>query len=326
MNWKGTGKIIWKRTWQTLLVLFLVLCILEVSYRYQWIDFFRTEFKALNKEIDSNKQNIIVFGDSFTAYPNGYIEHLREAYANYNFINCALSGSGPYEMELMASGRISEYPPKFVIYQMYVGNDLTDINPPVNWSELSLARNTYWSLKGYFQILGLFSRRLSGIQSDFDPAALRQDTAQFDPKLYSPRTKMMIRADKNYIQKCVNLKGEYRDAMEDCKSSIEYLRDILPKETKIYVVIIPHFSQVTEEYRDKYAQLSGHKTSQKANYPFYRAIKSIKGVRVLNPLSEFRFFEKKGMQLYFSNDPHLNEEGHRILFEYLDSKLSMEWY
>lgn len=325
MNWKVTGKKIWKRTWQMLLVLFLVLCVLEIAYRYQWIDFFKTEFKALNKDTKSGKPNVLVFGDSFTAYPDGYVTHLRKAHSQYNFINCAMPGSGPYEVELMASRRISDYPPEFVIYQMYVGNDLTDINPPVNWRELSFARNTYWSLKGYFQIFGLLSRRLSGLQSDFDPATLKQDSSKFDPKLYSPRTKMMIRADKNYIQKCVNLKGEYLDAMESCKESIEYLRNVLPKKTPIYIVIIPHFSQVTKVYSENYEQLSGHKTSRKTEYPFYRKINGIKGVQALNPMKAFRDAEDNGMQVYFSNDPHLNVEGQRVLFEFLDEKLKKEW-
>lgn len=325
LNWKNTGKKIWKRTWQTLLVLFCTLMVLEVAYRYQWIDFFKTEFNALNKNIKSNQPNVLVFGDSFTAYPNGYVSHFRKAHPDINVVNCSMPGSGPYEMELMASRRISDCPPKAVIYQMYVGNDLTDIDPPVNWGELSFSRNCYWSVKPYFEIFGLFSRRLSGLQSDFDPKKLKQDDAKFSRKLYSPRTKMMIRAESDYINHSIKLKGDMHDAMEDAKASIQYLRELVPKKVPIFIVIIPHFSQVTKEYNKNYKQLSGHKSSMKVNYRFVRAIFKVKGVNVLNPLRYFREMESNGQQLYYSNDPHLNEVGQKALFDFLSEETKAIW-
>lgn len=325
MDWKKTGKKIWKRTWQSALVLFCTLLLLEVAYRNQWIDFFATEYKALNENIKSSRPNILVFGDSFSAYPNGYVTHFRKAYPKYNVVNCSMPGSGPYEMELMASRRISDHPPKGVIYQMYVGNDLTDIDPPVNWGELSFSRNCYWSVKPYFEIFGLFSRRLSGIQTDFDPKQLKQDTAHFSTQLYSPRTKMMIRAASNYINQSVRLKGEMKYAMEAAKASIEYLREIVPKRIPIYVVVIPHCSQVTKKYNANYQQLSGHKTSMKTNYRFIREISEVKGITVLNPMRYFREMESNGQQLFFSNDPHLNETGQKALFDYLNGQTKELW-
>ena len=325
MNWKSTGKKIWKRTWQLTIVLFLMLCILEIAYRYQWIDFFKTEFKALNKNIDSKKSNVLVFGDSFTAHNGGYVDQLRKAHPKYNFVNCAMPGSGAYEMELIASGRIEDYPPKCVIYQMYVGNDLTDIAPPTNWSELSISRNCYWTAKQYFSIFGLFSRRLSGLQVDFNDAAIKQDTLAFSIKNYSPRTRMMIKAEHDYVQNCVKLSKEYKDAFEECKESIEYLREQVPKNIPIYIVMIPHFSQVTKEYNSRYKTLSGSKTSMKENYPFFKRISEFKGVQVLNPMPYFRRKELEGVQLYFNNDPHLTDEGQKVLFEFLDAQLKKEW-
>jgi hypothetical protein len=325
LNWKKTGKKIWKRTWQTFLVLFCSLLVLELSYRYQWIDFFKTEFKALNKDVKPNRANVLVFGDSFTAYPNGYVAHFRKEHPELNVINCSLPGSGPYEMELMASRRISDYPPKGIIYQMYVGNDLTDIAPLVNWSELSFSRNCYWSVKPYFEIFGLFSRRLSGLQTDFDPKKLKQDTASFSTKWYSPRTKMMIRAESNYINHAIQAKGEMKEAMERAKESVAYLRELVPKKVPIYIVVIPHFSQVTKSYGSNYQQLSGHKSSRKINYRFIREISKVKGVKVLNPMRYFRERESNGEQLYFSNDPHLNETGQKALFEFLNGQTKELW-
>lgn len=325
MNWRVTGKKIWKRTWQTMLVLFCTLLVLEVAYRYQWIDFYKTEFNALNKDIKSNKSNVLVFGDSFTAYPNGYVSHLRKTHSNANIINCSMPGSGPYEMELMASRRISDYPPKCVIYQMYVGNDLTDINPPVNWSTLSFSRNCYWSIKPYFEIFGLFSRRMSGLQTDFDPKKLKQDEAQFSTSKYSPRTKMMVRAAPNYINESIQISERMQSALDDAKESIQYLRELVPKKVPIYIVMIPHFSQVTKEYNANYRKLSGHKSSMKTSYSLIKEISKVKGVKVLNPMRYFRDMESRGMQLYFNNDPHLNGEGQKALFEFIELKTEEVW-
>lgn len=325
MDWKATGKKVWKRTWQTALVVFILLCILEVAYRYQWIDFFKPEYKALNSKTNPKKPSILVFGDSFTAHPKSYVELLRKAHKAYNVINCAMPGSGPYEMELMAARRIADHPPKAVIYQMYVGNDLTDIDPPTNWSALSFSRNVYWSSRQYFQIFGLFSRRLSGLQSDFDAMDRKQDEESFQIKRYSPRTKMMIRARENYIQECVQVQQPFKSAMESAKESIAYLRELVPSNIPVYIVIIPHFSQVTKEYNARYQKLSGHKTNMQENYRFYREIKKVKGVTVLNPMALFREEEQNGTQLYFNNDPHLTEEGQQVLFTYLDDRLKRLW-
>lgn len=325
MNWKKTGKLLWKRTWQSTIVLFVLLCILEVIYRYQWMDFFKPEFKALNSQIDPKKKNILIFGDSFTAHPNGYVDHLKKEHQQYNFINCALPGSGPYEMELMAKRRVSDFPPKCVIYQMYVGNDLTDLQAPTNWSTLSFTRNCYWSSKNYFKIFGLFSRRWSGLQSDFDKGALKQDSAKFDVKRYSPRTKMMIRANANYVQECVAVGENYREPMERCKTAIRHLRKIVPNSVPIYIVVIPHFSQVTESYNRRYQALSGNKSSTRVIYPFLYKISRVKGVTVLNPMVYFRDMESKGVQMYFNNDPHLTDEGQFALSAFLDDRLKKEW-
>ena len=325
MNWTKIVRKVWKRAWQVLLVLLLTLIVLEVSYRYQWIDFYATEFVALNPEINAKKPNVLVFGDSFTAHPNSYVSELRRKHTSHNFINCAVPGSGPYQMEIMAKSRIAEYPPVCVLYQMYVGNDLTDIAPPVNWSTLSFARNCYWSMKPTFEVFGLFSRRISGIQSDFDPSKLKQDSAPFSVSNYSPRTKMMLRGNPNYINKCIQVTAEFNDAMNEAKSCLTYLREITPKKVPVFVVILPHFSQVSQLNNERYALLSGYKTSEKINYKFVREISKVKGVTVLNPMTYFRSMEAIGNEIYYNNDPHLTSRGQEMLFSYIDEKIAHEW-
>lgn len=268
---------------------------------------------------------MLVFGDSFTAHPNGYVDQLRKEHRNFNFVNCAMPGTGPYEMELIAARRIADFPPKCVIYQMYVGNDLIDISPQTSWSKLSVTRNVYWTTKQYFQIFNLLSRRINGIQSDFDPSQLKQDEEPFSVEQYSPRTKMLIQANPNYVQQSVMAHSNFETALSSCKESINYLREITPKKVPIYVVIIPHFSQVTKTYNDRYQKLGGSKTSMRSNYPLQKEISKLKGIKVLNPITFFREKEKEGVQLYFNNDPHLTKEGQTELFNYLNGHLKKFW-
>ena len=136
---------------------------------------------------------------------------------------------------------------------------------------------------------------------------------------------MMIRAESNYINHSIKLKGDMKDAMEDAKESIAYLRELVPKKVPIYIVVIPHFSQVTKSYQSNYIKLSGHKSSLKTNYRFIREISKVKGVEVLNPMRYFREMESDGEQLYYSNDPHLNETGQKALFDFLNEHTKELW-
>ena len=318
IDFKKLGRRILKGT----IILFVILLILEVSYRYQWIDFFQPEFKALNKDIDPKKKNVLIFGDSFTAHPNSYVTHLRKQHPNYNFINAAVPGTGPIEMSLMAKRRIEAYPPDIVIYQMYMGNDLVDIDPVTNWGAISFSRNTYWSLKPSFQIFGLLSRRLNGSLADFDKSKKTQTEVEFNTKKYSPRTKMLISASSNYVNEGICNKSTFQDAKECCFEKIQYLKSLLPSKTKLYVVVIPHFSQVNSTYQKQYLQLGAGKTSLQTEYPFVKSMrKKLKGVRILNPLKFIRKQEESGGEMYFHNDPHLTDEGQLLLTAYINSKM-----
>lgn len=324
-NWKLIRKKAWRASWQLTLMFLVLLCILEIAYRYQWIDFFRTEVRALNPKVNPKKPHVLVFGDSFTAHPEGYVDYLRTAHPKINFINCALPGSGPYEMELIAARRIEKYPPKCVIYQLYLGNDLTDIQAPVNWGKLSISRNVYWTAKDYFKIFGLFSRRLSGVQGDFDPNTRSQDDQPFSIQKYSARSQLMIQANPRYLNQCVHVAPEFADAMERCKESLNYLRSLVPKNVPIYLVVIPHCSQVNATYGKRFVAMGAKRTSRDAEYPFVQQLRKMKGFHTLNPLLLFRTREAEGKIMYFNNDPHLTDEGQRQLFLWLNGFLSQEW-
>ncbi len=301
--------------------------ILELSYRYQWIDYWSNEFEALNPKIDKKKENILIFGDSFSAFPKGYVEQLRSANPKYNFINCAVPGTGPIEMSYMAKGRIKHYPPSKVIYQMYVGNDLIDIYPNRNWSELSIARNLYYLIGQEFRFLANISKRMkqSGIiaQKDFNSNKNGQAQGKFSVQAYSPRTKMLLKANPNFISESIHLNSSrMKKAAEKAVSSIKYLQSLIPKNCELHIVLLPHCTQVSPEYQENFQSLGARLKQSNLNYTLYNFLKNeLKNVKVHSPLSFLRKQFEEGKHIYFENDPHLNSIGQQALFKFVDQNL-----
>jgi hypothetical protein len=110
-------------------ILIVSLCLLEIAYRYQIIDFYKLELQALNPDLEKEytNGNVLIFGDSFSGFPNGYVEQLRQEYSETNFINCAIAGTGIRQHALFFDSRIKRFKPNQILYQFYVGNDLLDI-------------------------------------------------------------------------------------------------------------------------------------------------------------------------------------------------------
>ena len=320
INFRRIGK----RITYALFVFLFVLTALEISYRYQWIDFFKSEFKALNTEVKEGRSNVLLFGDSFTAHPNGYVELLRSRNTNYNFINTAIPGTGPIEMSLLAEGRVNEYSPELVIYQMYIGNDLLDITPIKNWGQLSFSRNLYWSSKSWFQIFGLLSRRWNGAQTDFDITYNSQEDIPFSIGTFSPRTKMLIKADPEFVEKSITDSEYFEDARDECVERIQYLEELLPDGTTLYVVVLPHFSQVNEEYQRRFVELGASETTQTTQYPFINYMEeNLPGIHVVNPLEFIRLREANGCQMYYENDPHFSGDGQAAFATFLEQEILM---
>lgn len=320
LNYKKIAKRSFFYAW----ILTTVLSLLELSYRYQWIDYWSSEFKALNPKIDKKKENVLIFGDSFSAFPKGYVEQLRGANPQFNFINCAVPGTGPLEMSYMAKRRIKRYPPTKVIYQMYIGNDLIDIYPNLNWSELSAARNFYYLIGQEFRILANLSIRMkqSGIisQKDFNTKHYSQSKSNFSVSSYSPRTKMLLKANPNFINESITLNSSrMKEAANKAVSSIQYLQGLLPKNCQLHVVILPHCTQVNSTYFENFQKLGAKLKHTSLNYTFYQFLnRELKNVKVHNPLSYLQNQEKEGNKIYFDNDPHLNPNGQSVLFKFVD--------
>ncbi|WP_298311627.1 hypothetical protein [uncultured Aquimarina sp.] len=137
--------------YQTMIILIIVFFLFELSYRFSIIDFYKVEFTYLNDadSIESKKIDYLVFGDSFSATTDNYVENLRSS-TNKTFINSGVQGIGMKQVNTFLHRRVQKYQPKNIIYQVYVGNDLIDVDHLTNYKELSLIRNLYWDLSDFF--------------------------------------------------------------------------------------------------------------------------------------------------------------------------------
>ena len=126
---KKIGKIILR----VFLIGIITLCIFELSYRYQWIDFYKSEWRFHNSEVsEKSKNSILILGDSFSADPNGWVYMLRDSLEEDAIYNAAIPGVGPETYELIFKRSFNNAKPNHVIVQMYVGNDQYDYEKPVS--------------------------------------------------------------------------------------------------------------------------------------------------------------------------------------------------
>jgi len=296
------------------------LTLFEISYRYQWIDFYKAEFNALNSDSSEKDKNVLIFGDSFSAQSECYVNELRKNHPKTNFVNAAIPGTGPIEVSYILQDKIEAYHPSIIIYQLYIGNDFTDVQPPVNWKTNSISRNVYYTLKPYYTCLSYISRKFNSIQQDFDPNDRKMDSTVFNASLYSKRTKLLVKAAPNYINNTLNVNPEYKYAFNKTKEVIEEMRRIAPKKCQIYILVIPHFSQVSDLNNQNFIKLGATSTDQKTKYPLIEDLSSIKGVRILNPLAFFKS-SNKIQDLYYQNDPHLTNFGQEQLNAFLEQRI-----
>ncbi len=306
-----------------------VLCLLEIVYRYQWIDFYRTEFNALNKKIPDNcKNSVLIFGDSFSAQPNGYVDQLRDEFPNTCIYNASVPGTGIIQTSLLAKRRLNATNPKLVIYQMYLGNDLIDIHHPINWSELGVVRNLYWWISDRFRVLAYINQKLGQVSHsstlDIDKDYDSKNEKVFSVDKYSSRTKLYLKSDPYYLEKSVGAATEYSFRIKKLIDGIGYLRAKIPDEVPLVIMPIPHCSQLGGHYYNEYLKL-GAKFDNKKVYlqEDYALLSKLKkhfkneDIVFLNPLPALSDQDSEDKRLYFANDPHLNKTGHQVLKQFL---------
>jgi len=324
---KGTLNIILKRTGYLGFLVLSVLLILEFCFRYQVIEFYGNELKGLNPNLENSKEkkNILIFGDSFSAHPDSYIKHLRQAIPGINFINASIPGTGIRQHELIFKKRIKKFKPSAVIYQFYTGNDFLDIRHPVNFKTLSLGRNLYWLLSEKLLILQYFNMRLARFISH-KQTLHELHNVKYSKSSYNLRTEIYFKGDPAYLSNSILLKEDKAEIYEIWRDKFVNMQRLLPDSTLVYLLVIPHCAQTNVVYLNRMQELGGN-LKDDILYPEYPLLKKmsqeIEKAELINPLPFFQQKENDGVHLYYSNDPHLNIQGSKYLGEYLINELKL---
>lgn len=309
-------------------LLVVVTTTLEISYRFQWIDFYSNDISSLSDE-DSEKPNVLIFGDSFGAQKNSYVDELRKQFPKVDFINSSVPGTCAIQAEYMARRRLKKYKPKLVVFQMYVGNDLLDVEHPINWEVLDWKRNLYWWLADRIHVMGFFNYRMAQLsqqiaQDELEGADGKTDEA-FLPDRYSPRTRLYLEANPQYLQQSILLQNGVRKAMDKLLLAYESVIDQLDSETEFAFLIIPHCTQVAEKYETRFSEMGAVFSENVISnrYPFLEAMELKFGRdKILNPITALLQREKDGNDCYFPNDPHMTAAGHSALAETVSKQLA----
>ncbi|MBK9670833.1 MAG: hypothetical protein IPO70_00970 [Bacteroidetes bacterium] len=310
--------------------LFIALLLLEISYRYYWIDFYRAELNLLNSTFKKDsKKTVLIFGDSFSASPDSYVKNLRDSFPQFELVNAAVSGTGIQEVSAMLDYRVNQVNPSLVLYQVYVGNDLTDIEKPVNFKTVSFTRSVYWKLCNYLYSLRYLNYKagqlsfLVGINKEQEKAS---SVDVFSALQFSPREKLYLQADSSLPASIIYLNEKYKHAQHKYIQELQYLNGYLQaKKIPLLLVIVPHCTQVNEHYANHFKELGAVINEQlytdTSDYPFYTLLKkelqSNSMSVTANPLEKFRTCDTASYRLYFENDIHLTAKGQTELAKYI---------
>lgn len=308
-------------------VIALAFVIIELIYRQQWIDFYRTELKLLNEENTIKKDTIdlLVIGDSFSANEDGYVKKVQKHFPEKAILNASVRGTGLAQQLFIFKKRKKQYHIKQVLIQSYEGNDLMDVLYPYHNASFSFTRNLYWKIAQHFRWVSFFNYRMSGIKAK----GQTPPQGEVKKKAYNRRTKLYLDADPLYLQKINNLEGYYDQAF----SHWTYYLDLLAEKAKldqVYFMHIPHCNQVDSVYVETYKELA-----PKINYDLLGCPSALENkmsssissrlpkVKLL-PLCEV--FRAASESIYYDHDPHLNEKGHEILAKHLITQLTLNGF
>ncbi len=309
-----------------LVLCFIFLVLLEISYRYYWFDFYATEDQYLNENSTlGGKKTLLIFGDSFSAGGH-YVDLLQQSNPSLHIVNAGIPGTGIREASIIAADRIQKYKPDIILFQVYVGNDFVDLKHDGNLRQLSPIRNIYWWLSDRFLSIRYINYKLGQFKSEpiIDP---KTQTA-FDVSKYNPRQKLLFDADAGYLRDALLMQGKQQSKVASWFEYFDAIRAQLDSSTSVCIMLIPHGAQVSAHYERQMEQLGSSALTDEILNPNHCPINlyfsdecSKRGIRFLNPQACFQHADSCGKVLYFENDFHLSKAGDSLMNVYLSREL-----
>mgnify|MGYP003670297724 CR=1 FL=1 len=323
-------KRIFKTLFKVGLIGFITLVCFEICYRYNVIDFYKTEILALNSKKDLEKKNvdILVFGDSFSATSKAinYVDRLRNANSKQTILNFSIPGTGIKQVNTFAASKIKTYKPKIIIYQIYVGNDLLDVEKFKAFNNISFPKYAFWQLSNTFLSLAYLNHKANVFKSKVNYRHKAIVDSVFNKESYNRRSKDNININSNYIEETTHLNGVFKAKYTKWLKQIKQFLNEVPKDTEVYFLWIPHCSQVNTYYLNNFKSMNAIFNDEykhlNIEYSFLNKaredLKSINNLHHLNLLRYFKTSDTLNKRLYYANDPHLNIYGNYILFKCLN--------
>lgn len=314
-----------------LVICFISLLFFEICYRNSVIDFYKTETLGLNstEDLKEAQADLLVFGDSFSATSKtiNYVDRLREANPEKTILNFSIPGTGIRQLNTLAKGKIKKYQPKAILYQIYVGNDLLDVEKFKTRNNVSFLKYSFWQASNTFLSLSYLNHKANVLRPKVTYRHKTLTIADFSPDYYNKRSQHDVLVNSNYLEETVSISARFKVKYEKWLREIKTLLDNIPKETKVYFVWIPHCAQVNDYYLNNFkvlnAEFKNAKQYQELNYPFLnnaeQDLKSYHNVKHINTLPVFRGEDELNRRIFFANDPHLNKFGNDVLANYLNS-------
>ena len=312
----------------------------EACYRLQWIDFYRPDLRRVNDAgaLDPGRaprRTILVMGDSFTAWPNGYPSRLSQRLGpGTRVINSGVSGFTLRQVARLLPRRIAEFRPDTVVLQLFAGNDLVEMEHPLAWTKVSPLRNLFWLVSnsglesvGFvnYRLGSLVGSAMRGFRGDSPVGGGGGPEAAFSVSRYSEHEKTLIAAEPDYVEQQLEVSLRYRPAYSEYLSLLQRSFDLIdPAARKIVVLVVPHPLQVHERYLERHRILggvAGHPRAIEPSTAFLRGlaglVSSHPGIRLVDPLEALRVREREGVTLFRATDLHLNAAGQEVLTELL---------
>jgi hypothetical protein len=324
-------------------LLLLSLLTVETIYRLQLIDAYSPELRAFTPPDNlaaDGRPAILIMGDSFTVGRRNYPTMLQDSLPSLRVINAGLGGTGIVHALVIAAERFRTFKPALFVYQVYVGNDLSDIRHPTNWRELSLLRNLYWLASNHLRSIDYINYRLGQIvQARAAPAddhlpgmePIPGSIGAFQAEQYDGRVKLLLRAEPALLEETILIKGRRQADYDVFLASLERLISLCkPTECQAYVLVIPHVCQVDKRYIGYMRQLGAIFSEPQrigdTDYPFVAGIEAKftgqSHVAVLNPLATLKEANRE-TPIYFSNDEHLTPAGQKAIAALLLEQLEI---
>jgi hypothetical protein len=334
----------------------LGLGLVELAYRFQWVDTYRPELELYNDPAElartGGRPALLVMGDSMTAGSATWAGLLRTTQDRFDVINASISGTGVIQAAIVAPERFERFAPERFVYQVFPGNDLFDVRYPVEWGALPFERNLYWSLAHRLRSLAFLNYRLVQTRAAWaagaapqraDPPALDAilaapephiDRGAFAPERYTEQIRLYFRAEPHLLENQILVRPE-REA--DYRVFLDTLGDLLahcdPAWCRAAVLVIPHAAQVDARYLEEMRALGARFDDPDAllapDPPFlarlreHLAGRGLAGVQVIDPSAVFREHERQGRPVYFRNDVHLSQYGQAVLADAVARELGL---